>query len=340
MKRFVFASMSENAGKTSMIVGLGKVLGGKIGYMKPMGDRLLYQKKRLWDYDSALVTNIFGLRSRPEDVTIGFEHSKLGYMYDDAARRKKLLDIASEIEKDCDYLFVESGKNLRYGTSVNMDAISLSRDLGAKLVVVMAGAEDTIMDDLAFLKQYVDLHGADLMGVIINKVADIEDFQVTHMDTIHKMGIRVLGFVPFKKELTQFSMNYLADMLFAKVLAGDEELLKPVKHIFVGAMSASSALRDPSFKKEGKLIITSGEREDIILAALDTDTTGIVLTNNILPSPAIISMAATKNVPLLLTHPDTFHVTKQVDDAVPLLTKDSTEKIAMLKDITSELDIK
>jgi hypothetical protein len=335
----VFASMSENAGKTSMIVGLGKVLGGRIGYMKPMGDRLLYQKKRLWDYDSALVTNIFGLKSKPEDVTIGFEHSKLGYMYDDAARKKKLLDIANEIEKDSDFLFVESGKNLRYGSSVNMDAISLARDLKARLVVVMAGTEDTIMDDLAFLKHYVNLHGADLMGVIINKVVDIEDFEATHMDTIRKMDIRVLGLVPFKKELTQFSMNYLADMLFAKVLAGDEELLKPVKHIFVGAMSASSALRDPSFNKEGKLIITSGEREDIILAALDTDTTGIVLTNNILPSPAIISKAATKKVPLLLTHPDTFHVTKQVDDAVPLLTKDSTEKIAMLREITSALDM-
>jgi hypothetical protein len=121
--RIVFASMCESAGKTSVIVGLGKALGRNIGYMKPIGDRLLYQKKRLWDYDAALVTNLFGLKGRPEDITMGFEHSKLGYMYDDASRKQKLLEIATEIEKNCEMLFVESGKNLRYGSSVNMDAI-------------------------------------------------------------------------------------------------------------------------------------------------------------------------------------------------------------------------
>ncbi len=336
--RIVFASMCESAGKTSIIVGLGKAMGRKMGYMKPIGDRLLYQKKRLWDYDAALVTNLFGLKSKPEDITMGFEHSKLGFMYDDQSRKKKLLEIAAEIEKDCDALFVESGKSLRYGSSVNMDAISMARDLNAKLVVIMAGPEDMIMDDIAFLKRTVDLQGVELLGVIINKISDIEDFKATHMDSIKSMGIDVLGLLPFKEELTQFSMNYLADMLFAKVLAGDEELQKPVKNIFVGAMSATAAMREPAFKKGGKLIITSGEREDIILAALETDTAGIILTNNILPSPAIISKAAAKKVPLLLAHSDTFHVTKQVDDAVPLLTKESSGKVKILQDIMADLD--
>ncbi|MFO7618928.1 MAG: DRTGG domain-containing protein, partial [Thermoplasmata archaeon] len=294
---------------------------------------------RLWDYDAALVTNLFGLKSRPEDITMGFEHSKLGYMYDDAGRKQKLLDIAGEIEKDCEVLLVESGMNLRYGSSVNMDAISLTRNLDAKLVVVMAGSEDAIMDDIAFLKKSVSLQGVSLLGVIINKVADIEDFKSTHMDSIRAMGIDVLGILPFREELTRFSMNYLADMLFAKVLAGDEELLKPVKNIFVGAMSATAALREPAFKKEGKLIITSGERDDIILAALETDTAGIVLTNNILPSPAIISKAAARKVPLLLAHSDTFHVTKQIDDAVPLLTKESTEKVRILGEMAANLKV-
>lgn len=338
--RIVFASMSESAGKTSMIVGLGKALGKKIGYMKPMGDRLLYQKKRLWDYDSALVTNIFGLKLKPEDITIGFEHSKLGYMYDDAGRKQKLLEIAGTIEQDCDILFVESGRNLRYGCSVNLDAVHIAKDLDAKLVVVLAGTEDTMMDDMAFLKKSVDLKGVKLLGVIINKVVDVDDFEATHMDAIRKMGIDVLGIVPFKETLTQFSMNYLADMLFAKVLAGDDELLKPVKNIFVGAMSATAAMREPAFKKPGKLIITSGDRSDIILAALETDTSGIVLTNNILPSSNIISKAASVKVPLLLVHSDTFHVAKQVDDAVPLLTKDNAGKIKVLEDSAKKLDLK
>ena len=64
MKKIIVASTHEEAGKTSLIIGMIKVLAEKqkkSGYMKPLGDRLLYRKKRLWDYDSALVTNIFGL---------------------------------------------------------------------------------------------------------------------------------------------------------------------------------------------------------------------------------------------------------------------------------------
>jgi uncharacterized protein len=94
MKNIIIGSISEDAGKTSFIVGLGKALGKKFGYLKPFGDRLIYKKKRLWDYDSALITNIFGLEESSEDMTIGFEHSKLRYMYDEAGTRKKIMDMA------------------------------------------------------------------------------------------------------------------------------------------------------------------------------------------------------------------------------------------------------
>ncbi len=62
MKNLIIGSMDPNSGKTSLIVGLGKAIAGKkFGYLKPFGDRLLYRKKRLWDQDTALIANIFGL---------------------------------------------------------------------------------------------------------------------------------------------------------------------------------------------------------------------------------------------------------------------------------------
>jgi BioD-like phosphotransacetylase family protein len=82
MKNIVFGSISENAGKTSVIVGLAKAFGKNFGYLKPFGDRLIYRKKRLWDYDSAIITSVFGLEQSSEEMTIGFEHAKLRFMYD------------------------------------------------------------------------------------------------------------------------------------------------------------------------------------------------------------------------------------------------------------------
>jgi BioD-like phosphotransacetylase family protein len=106
-------------------------------------------------------------------------------------------------------------------------------------------------------------------------------------------------------------------------------------------MSGDAASRLPLFKIEHKLAITGGDRSDMIVAALESSTSGIILTNNIIPPQNIIAKAAEKNIPLLLVPFDTFRSAKQVDDMTPLLTKDDTMRIDLLqKLIEQNVDIK
>ncbi len=72
MEKLVIASVGKGAGKTSLIIGMAKVLKRPFGYLKPFGDRLIYREKKVWDYDADLIMNIFGMRKDPEDLTIGF----------------------------------------------------------------------------------------------------------------------------------------------------------------------------------------------------------------------------------------------------------------------------
>jgi BioD-like phosphotransacetylase family protein len=331
MDTLIVASMRKSAGKTSAIVGLASVLNRKIGYMKPFGERLLYRKKRLWDYDSALITGIFGLKDDPVDMSIGFDHSKLRYMYDEAETQKKLREMADNIGREKELLFVEGGRDLSHGISIFLDSISIAKALNRPLLIVVSGDEDTILDDLIFLKQHVDLRQVKFQGVLINKVPNVEDFQNIHLPAIQKLGIKVLGVIPYQVELTHFTVQYLADRLFAKVITGEAGLGKVVKNILIGAWSANVFLQDPVFKKESKLVITGGDRTDMILAALESDTSGIILTNNILPPSNIISKAAEKKIPLLMVFSDTYQTAKQIEGLEPLLTKDDAEKIERLK---------
>jgi BioD-like phosphotransacetylase family protein len=334
MKKLIIASMRRSAGKTSLILGLAEALKKKIGYMKPFGDRLIYHKKRLWDYDSALVANILGLAENPEEMSIGLEHSKLGYMSQKEIKEKLLQDFAS-MSRGKDILFVEGGRDLAYGSSVHLDAISLARHLDYPMVLVV-GAEVESVDDIIFAKKSIGMADIDFKGVIVNKVHDIEDFRNTHLKTIAHMGIGILGTVAFHPQLTHLSVQYLADRLFAKVIAGESGLHGAVKNIFVGAMSANAALRSPKFHKEQKLIITAGDRVDMILAAMDSDTSCIILTNNILPPSNIISKASDRNIPLLLVATDTYQVAQQVDNMEPLLTQNDAEKIALLGQLVKD----
>ena len=330
MKNIIIGSVSEDAGKTSFVVGLGKAMGRKFCYLKPFGDRLIYRKKRLWDYDSALVTNIFGLEQSSDEMTIGFEHSKLRYMYDEAGTKAKLAEMVRNLGNSKDPLFIEGGKDLAYGSSVRLDTLSLVKYLGGKLVLVISGDEGTIMDDITFVKKYVAMAGIDYC-VVINKVSNLEDFKNNHLRDIKEMGINVSGVIPFEKRLTQVSMSFIAEKIQARVVAGDSGLNKCMKQIFVGAISGDIALHTPLFKTPDKLLIISGDRTDIFAAALDTSTAGIILTNNMVPSQNLLAKATDKNIPVLAVPFDTFQTAKQVDDMVPLLTKDDSERIEALK---------
>lgn len=336
MDKLIIASMRPNAGKTGLIVGLGRVLGRKIGYMKPLGDRLLYRKKQLWDHDASLVTTVFGLAENPMDMSLGFDHAKLRFMYNEESTKTKLLEAVANIESDRDLLLIEGGQDISYGISVYLDPISVAEQVGAKLVVLTGGGENEILDDITFLKQRINLGNIEFGGVIINKLADLENFKDISLPLIAETGVEVLGLLPFAPKLNYYSVGYLADRLFAKVVSGASGLNNTVQTVLVGATSVQTALRDPAIKMEHSLMIAGGDRTDLILAALENNAVGIILTNNIVPPSNIIAKASERQTPLLLVNADTYQTARQIDDLQPLLTRGDAAKIKLWEQLVRD----
>lgn len=333
MKNIIVASTRKSAGKTGMILGLSRVLDKRAGYVKPLGDRLLYRKKRLWDYDSAVVTSELNTGANAEDLTIGFEQSKLRFMYTREQLDKRLAELVEVNREERELLFVECGRDFSHGISVGLDALSVARAVGGRLVIVAGGPADTIVDDLTCLKPSLMASGVEIAGVIANKIKDPVDFEVTHLNELRKIGLPVLGVVPYQPQLGLASVHFLSDCLFARVIAGERNLDRYAGRLLVGAMSTDAVLRSPAFRRDDKLVITSGDRSDMILAAVTTGAAAIVLTNNILPPPNIVSRADEAGVPLLLVPGDTFQVAKTIDDMEMLVTPEDTVK----KDLLAEL---
>jgi BioD-like phosphotransacetylase family protein len=260
-------------------------------------------------------------------------------MYDEAGTKNKVQEMAGNLSAN-PILVVEGGMDLTYGSSVKLDTLSLVKYLGGKLILIVSGDEGTIVDDITFAKKYVDMTDID-WGVIINKVNNLEDYKTNQLRDVKEMGVKVLGIIPNEPKLTQVPMSYIAEKLQARVISGEGGLNKKVNKILVGSMGGDTATRYPLWKSENKLAITSGDRSDYIVAALESSTSGIILTNNFLPPQNLISKAADKNVPMLLVPFDTFTTAKQVDDMVPLLTKDDDERIEILHRLVSaNVDIK
>ena len=113
-------------------------------------------------------------------------------------------------------------------------------------------------------------------------------------------------------------------------------LFEPRSIAIIGARSPSTALRYPPFRDENKVVITGGDRSDMILASLETKTAAIILTGNILPPQNIVAKASERNVPLLSVFSDTYQTARQIENIEPLLTKDDGDKVLLWEKLAQE----
>jgi len=145
-----------------------------------------------------LVSNILNLPENPENISIGFAHSKLRFMYDEHSTKDKLEEICTLTSQDKDILFIEGGKDLVYGRSVYLDPLTVVENTNSKLLLVLSGQDDLIIDEIMFLRQCIIANDNQLLGVIINKVKDINEFKDVYLDKFKELGVKVLGIVHVK----------------------------------------------------------------------------------------------------------------------------------------------
>ena len=87
---------------------------------------------------------------------------------------------------------------------------------------------------------------------------------------------------------------------------------------------------------ESAAVITGGDRADLILAALDTDVSCLILTGFIQPDTKIITAANDKGVPILLSPSDTYTTLRNMDRMETRIQEDELEIIIVL--IENNLD--
>ncbi len=337
MRTLVIGSTDGNAGKTSIVIGLAKALGKSFGYMKPLGDRLVYRKKRIWDYDAALIHSVFGLTQDPENVTIGFEHLKLRFKYDEESAGKRVSQMAKEIGEGKEILFVEGGKDMQFGISFYLNWLALTRYLNASLVIVVSGDENYIIDNVMFINKYLSLADINFGGIIINKVKNVADFKDVYGTLINKLNVPILGILPYQEELAKFSVEFLSQYLLASVISGEKYMSRRVSNFFVGAGSVDSVRSDAQFHKENKLVITSGDRSDMLLASFeDKCTVAAVVTNSILPPQNVLAVAEENKIPVLLVPFGVYETARQIESLTPLITSSDSDQIALVEKLVKE----
>jgi BioD-like phosphotransacetylase family protein len=97
------------------------------------------------------------------------------------------------------------------------------------------------------------------------------------------------------------------------------------------------------FFKPGTLLITPGDREDIVLAAgagVDGKSSekmaGIVLTGGLRPSASVLKAIQTMRIPVLLAQADSYQVASKVHNLTVKTRPTDAEKISLIRDIVAQ----
>ena len=341
MKSLTITSSRTAAGKTT--VGLGIALNSnlKCGYYKPFGDHLVYSKKSIHDLDAMVFHNWLGMKDEVLNSTLGFDSDKIMSHWNQDELDSILRKNYKNITKDMDLMLVETARNYSYGGHMDLDSVSLAQKLDSDMILVAEGDIPLILDKVLAISKCTD-NIVRLKGVVINKATDEdrEKIEVEVPPVLERKGIRLLGILPKLKELEKGTMQLVLDKLNAKLIAGSEGLDNIIEVVHIGALSADQAMNLPSFFVENKMLITGGDRIDLIFAALNMNTAGIVLTNNIIPHPKVMAKADDLKIPIISVHMDTYTTSKAVEKIVAEITPDDDYKRTLIKDMAKkELDL-
>jgi len=345
MKKIFLAATKQNDGKTTVALGLisnFKDRFKRIGFIKPIGQRYLEEEGEKVDEDSILIERLFkswGVKSVLKDMSPVAVERGFTEQYILNPDKKKLTNRIKQsfrrIAKGKDLVIIEGTGHAAVGSVFDHSNAFVAKTLRAKVILVSSGGIGRPIDEILLNKSLFEKEGVQLLGVIINKVLPEKFPKVNRLIRrgLSRKGIDVLGIIPYFQPLSCPLIGQILKETNFKLLFGRDGLNNMVKKVVVGAMQPHDAL---DYLTDGALLITGGDREDMILASLScyfaktlegVRISGIVLTGNIIPHKSIMNLVEQTRIPVLLAKSDTYSVVSSIHDLMVKIRPQDKEKI-------------
>jgi phosphate acetyltransferase len=285
-------------GKSAVVLGMMQLLlrqVRKVAFFRPIiSDPVLYER----DHDINLVLQHFKL-SQPYPDTFAYTLDEARALINSGRRTVLLENILQKfrtLSKNYDFVLCEGtdflDKDAAFEFELNADIAS---NLGCAVMLVGNGAQKSVEDIITSTQSSIDLleeKGLDLVSVIVNRVSENEKTRKSIARSLGERAARPLIYVlPDDLILAKPTIEDVRKWLNAQVLYGHGRMDTLVGDYLIAAMQVHNFL---DYITKDNLIVTPGDRADIILAALTTrlssaypDISGILLTGGINLTPNV-----------------------------------------------------
>ncbi|MGO8839082.1 MAG: phosphotransacetylase family protein [Limisphaerales bacterium] len=346
--RVFIAATRQNEGKTTAALGLIAALQEhfpRIGYIKPVGQRFVEIEEQKIDEDTVLMDAVFRLNCPLVDMSPIAVEPAFTRKYLESANNEALVQRIEEafdrVAWEKDFVLCEGSGHAGVGSVFDLSNAQVAKTLGCKVIIVTQGGIGRPIDEVCLNRALFEKEGVEVIGVIVNKVLEEKIPEITRFVSrgLKRKGLELLGVLPYEQMLCNPTVDLIREELRAELLNQPPTLHTPVDDVVVGAMGAHNAM---AFFKRGVLLITPGDREDILLAAgatmspaSDEKMAGIVLTGGIRPSDNVLKALQALPVPVLLAKADSYQVASRVHNLTVKTRPADAEKISLIRDLVA-----
>ena len=216
--------------------------------------------------------------------------------------------------------------------------VELAQSLGSPVLLLASGAKastDEIISPILMAVESFTRKGNQMLGTLVNRVDP---------DALHEVRsalrnalpeeAEVLGVIPADKDLESPSMAEIVQHLDAEVLYGGDLLNYLVYEYMIIAMQMEHYLER---LRKWALLITPGDRGDVILSALQAHASGnyprlagILLTTGERPAPTVKRLldGLPSTLPIVAVDEETFETARKLHQVHSYITPDKKTKIA------------
>jgi len=347
IKNIYVAATRQNDGKTITALGLLHALCEiypKVGYIKPVGQQVKLIGEHEIDKDASLMNDVFQIGSQLPDmspIAIKRSFTRDFILKGDVEElKKKIIKAYNRASYNKDFIVIEGTGHAGVGSVFDLSNADVAKLLGAKVILVTCGGIGRPIDEVMLNKAVFDSYGIDLLGVIVNKIIPEKYKTIDKYVRLgfQRKGIDVLGVVPYCSVLSSPTIRQLLEDIKGELISGEERLDMSVSKIIVGAMPAHTAL---DYFTGDVLLITPGNREDLILAAIacnseemkNYNVRGVILTCGVWPNKAILKLIKGTSIPVIMVKDDTFTTAQKITNLIIKVRAEDEEKIKKIKEL-------
>lgn len=329
------------SGKSAILLGIMELLHQKIsrvGFFRPIISGL--QER---DSNIHLIATHFGIET-PYEKMYGCSAKEASDLTSEGKPMKVIEGIIkkyNELKETCDFIVCD-GTNYAASTATFEFDINaeISKNLSCPVLLVASGhgknTHETVRSVEVALESLQEKK-CQTFGVIINRTAPDQTDDIVRLLRANPQTSSLLIYgIPENPALGRPTVGEVARALNAEVLCGEKLLSLHVGGFTIGAMQIQNLLKRI---ERGSLVITAGDRADIIVACLAAGASssmqniaGMVLTGGLKPDESILELLATSTrpFPVLSVPEDTFPVAMRISRLHTKISPEDDRKITQL----------